>query len=504
MQLLILSLLFQILLFSSASHGLFPSNSKSKEDILPIDDISKTTITFPDIVKNEIIVLDENITLQRWHENHSQDVVTTYIPSDFERPNDNWCLCAVKRFVLPSSQIVVRRAFFYAPLPPNNLELPSLKDSLYVKNNTAILGMISVEMIERSQQYGGITADEVIEKLSSVLGPGDKKRELWGYGSSSWSHTCRWENGNKIFASAYGIQNEDNRAPMVAVYGFLPISEFHVDDIDDYKELSVGGLEINSDSILFQRSIRYLSQYQREAASLLKLYYRNEKDSLDLKTTATMFTDWINLFRNANRSERARSLIFADMVFKRIEGTFLKKYMWELDKLFVTQMQSIGAQLAQGRTEGYVYERSWLKQANALSPKDTVGDLALLIMMQKGFQLEADCHDCGQCFNRIILEGENYLIRSQDKMFSSWVHLILGYAYNDVYCISNGYPTMSTEDTSYPIIDGKYARLKSIEHFATVFQSDKESKDAREAWRCAWRVIAGIQSKRLMYTCVDE
>ena len=487
---LVLAMLLQIHIIGTTGGHALPFNPDFTREFPPSEDSSSTTGGFPEVVKNEIVQLKEGVTLEQWRKEHSQDVITSYVPSLFERTNDTWCLCAEDSYSVPGGHTAIRKAFFYVPLPPSTMELPLLRDSLYVRNNTAILGMISVDVIEPSPQLAGTISNEVIKKLSLVLGPGDTKTKLWGFGSAGWSHTCRWANGNKIFASAYGVQDEDNRAPLIAVYGFLPISEFHVDDIDDYKELSVGGSEMNVDSILFQRAIQDLPPHQPGMSDLLSLYNKDRNDSLDLKATAAAFREWIDSLKYADSSQRARSLIFADLVLKRLEREFFGRYMWDLDRSFVAQMQSLGARLAQGRTEGYVYERSWLKQAYALSPNDASGDLAFMIMMQEGFQLEADCRDCGQCFSRIIVEGEKYLKHSKDKMFLSWTHRILGYAYNDAYCIANGFPTLSSEDKSYPLVDGNHARLKSYEHFAAALELDHKSKASREAWRSAWRVIA--------------
>lgn len=480
--------------------ALFLFHSVTISDSLNID------LEFSRIVKREIVQLEENVTLKQWREQHLKDSISFYRPSEFELSNDNWCICSQKLFRLSNGKTALRKAFFYIPVPSDSSPLPHLNDSLNIRYNTPMLGMIEVEMIELSTEKGIITANTLNSELSTVLGQGDKKIELWGYGSSGWRSTCRWQEGDKIFASAYGIVDEesDNHDPMVAAFGFLPISEFHIDDLDSYKELSIYGSSINADSILFDLSYQYLTIHQKDAKALLNLFRRNEGDTLNLKLTANIFSNWINLFKNANNHERAKAFIFADLVLKSLQWKYFGRYMWNLDRSFVLQLQSIGAQLVQGRTDGYVYERSWLKQAYSISQKDSVGDLALMIMLLHGFRLGADCNDCGQCFNQIIFEGERYLKHSNNKIFSNWVHNILGNAYSDSYYLSKGYPTISMEDNTYVKIEANYARVKAIEHFTQAFENKNQSGFNGEDWRLVWRLVADVHPKNLNYVCVDE
>ena len=281
---------------------------------------------FPDIVKDEILQLEDNITLKTWRQQHPADSVVSFNYSEEEVDNKEWVCRADKFFQLPGTpQVAVRRAYFYAPLPPENLDLPTLADSLNTRNDDPILGMIRVEMIDRSSQYGGIMADSVIEKINGVIGMGDRGAKLWGYGAAGWSHTCRWQVDDKIFASGYGITRTIDELPTVSAFGFLPISNVHVDF--DCKDFSVGGKDLDEDSIVFQRSFQYLGQYKKDAAPLLHLYSKNEKDSLNLKTTLNIFRGWFDIFKNVDNRQRACAFIVADHVLQKLETAFIEKCM---------------------------------------------------------------------------------------------------------------------------------------------------------------------------------
>ncbi len=456
--------------------------------------------SFARIAKSELHELQENITLSAWRQRHPHDSLICF-RYELEQPtvsNEQWCVSADEVFSLPGTQqVALRRAYFYAPPPPPSLVLPQLSDSVRVRTNEAVLGMIWVEMIERSPEASITIANSVQEGLSSWLGSGKVGTELWGYGSSGWSCTDRWQTGDQIYACACGVSPEYGQPPRVVAFGFLPISEVHIDA--DYNEYSVGGAPSHPDSVIFSRTLRKLGANRERANELITIYLagRMQQDSsLDRPNVLGAFRRWIDICANTDREARAAGLAFADQVLSAITDRLA------LDSTIVSQFEPLGAIIRQSRTMGWIYEHSWLKQALALDSSGAVGELALILMMQRGFQLEAGC-TCGACFGRVILEGEKYLPRATDPEFQKMTHFILAYAYSDIVAIHSGIPSTVDDDSGIAITVDQ-ARSKAVGHFRQAISADTSSAGARIAWREAWRLVATLPPTAKNFVCEDE
>lgn len=452
---------------------------------------------FARLAKSELLQLKQNVTLGDWCKTHPDDSLVFFRYTLEEPSNQEWCVQAEKRVILsPSRQIAIRRAYFYAPLPPSGLALRQLKDSVSVRTDEPILGMIWIEMIERSVQASATIADSLSAGLSTWLGSAKIDPEMFYYGSSGWGRRNRWQKGETIFASARGVTSRYSELPMVIAFGFLPISNVHIDDLRDY--FSLGGTPSNPDSIIFQRTLHSLGQNTQRAGNLIATYYhaRTEPpDSLDARRTLDDFREWITLSASSDHQTRAAALLLADQVLNAIIQT--------LDAATIPQFRRLGATITESRTMGWIYERSWLKQALALDSNGTVGDLALMIMIQRGFQLKADCHDCGQCFGNVIQQGERFLLRTKDPWFRRMTHLALAYAYSDVVALANDISSVAAEDSGLQI-STDVARAQSLDHFRQAIKSDPLAEDSRYAWRAAWRLVACIPPQELTFTCSDE
>jgi hypothetical protein len=470
-----------------------------QENSASIDTIRATATNFSEIVRREMLQLEDSVTLGKWRILHPYD---SLVPFGYELKDDigmEWCMRADWSFLLPSGKTAYRRAYFYAPPPSHGLKLPILKDSVRVRTTEPILGMLLVQLAEGSRDIGESIADSARQRLCSVFGIGKIDEKLWGYGSSGWTHTNRWQSGNRIFASAYGLNLDYGSEPKVFACGFLPISDFHVDF--NYNHYSSGGTDTNIDSLIYERSIKLLGQYRENANALMQIYSsrrHSPNTPVDIKGIVNPFRQWIKLFKNTDPHQRAAALVFADQILKPIEGSFNIK-----DTVVISEFRQLGADIRESRTMGWIYESSWLKEARTLDPKGPMGDLALMIMMQRGFQLDAGISDCGRCFIKIIREGEELLERSNDEELRTWTHFKLGYAYSDVVAIESGYPTLTENDTSFQM-SAEVARQKAITHFQEAFSVDSVSTKAYSAWREAWRLVAAIPPKQTMFTFVDE
>jgi hypothetical protein len=452
---------------------------------------------FAGVASVELQQLQSNITLGDWRKTHPSDSLIFFQHSFEEPSNEEWCVIAQRNILLsPSRQVATRRAYFYIPMPPPGLILPRLCDSAEIRVTQPVLGMLWIEMIERSTQASAIIADSLSARLSTWLGAPKIDPEMYYYRAAGWGRRNRWQQGNAIFASARGVTPEYDQPPRVSALGFLPISNVHIDL--DYKDLDIGGIRLNQNSIIFERTLGYLPGHNLDARELTTMFHQGQAEAFDSLNGARALTGlrrWFDIFSAADNRTLAAALLLADQVLHVCERT--------LDTAAVRQLRGLGATLTESRTMGWIYERSWLMRALALDNKGPIGEMALMILIQHGFQIQADCHDCGQCFGRVILEGEKFLLRTRDPQFVIWTNIALGCAYSDVVALANGIESVAAEDSGIQLT-ANAARFKAVEHFRQAIAIDNDFFQARQAWRDSWRLIAGIPPETLHFTCSDE
>jgi hypothetical protein len=249
---------------------------------------------------------------------------------------------------------------------------------------------------------------------------------------------------------------------------------------------------------LLQRSIKPLGTLRALVDTLIAITHVEDLEYREQLDFPRIIDSMRGLFAATQGAGLKRSLaahILADQLLKSIE--------WALDTSSISKLRELGARISGSRTEGPIYESSWITEARTLDPSGEMGDLALQIMFARGFQLLADCSDCGDCFVRIIREGEDYLARAKDSEFRTWTHSWLAQAYADVVAIGSGYDPMGGGGTSFQMTIPE-ARTKAVAHYLSFFGSDTSSTMARSDWREAWRIVAAIPPEGVAYICIND
>jgi hypothetical protein len=289
---------------------------------------------------------------------------------------------------------------------------------------------------------------------------------------------------------------------MISAFGFLPISNVHIDL--DHKEFSITGEEVDKDYGILERALDFLNCNHKYTDPLMNFYpdsRRKHDETLKNKFIA-LLNQWIEYCSKIGNKQRAAAFIFEDQIIGRV----LLNNNWTSDSSFRAQLQQLGVITKEGRTEGWRYVHSFLLEARKLDPNGLMGDLAVMNMMEYGFQLDVGCRDCGDCYKTVIAEGEKYLTYSKDDEFRNWTHLNLGYAYSAIVAIGNGISVFFALDGDSAKIEKRVseARAEAIDHFRLAFISNRNSLESREAWRYAWRLVATIPPQYKKFTCVDE
>jgi hypothetical protein len=80
------------------------------------------------------------------------------------------------------------------------------------------------------------------------------------------------------------------------------------------------------------------------------------------------------------------------------------------------QLDRIGAQFSyDSASERNLYELNWLRQAYELDPNGRAGELAFLLLMQRGFNTSPGCKKGNELFREVIQRGMEYLRQQRSR-----------------------------------------------------------------------------------------
>src|SRR5215470_18948499 len=90
-------------------------------------------------------------------------------------------------------------------------------------------------------------------------------------------------------------------------------------------------------------------------------------------------------------------------------------------------LEGLGAQFAyEEGSERYFYTFNWLRRAYDLEPKRRAGELAFLLLMQRGFDTSPNCANGEEHFREVIGRGKAYLRERRSADVEARVHFMMG------------------------------------------------------------------------------
>jgi hypothetical protein len=207
-----------------------------------------------------------------------------------------------------------------------------------------------------------------------------------------------------------------------------------------------------------------------------------------------LLQDWFNTLKSADTGRRAASLLAADSLL----SAFGSVRPWdqfgteqsstpEQSKLR-TALQELGANFETGFEDpSYHYSGNWLSEAKDLDPDTEGGQLALVAWMSRG----DGCERAGSViFREVISKGEMLLTKKINASTAAKVHFMVGDAYSDIVAIADGVDANGAYTSA--VGDEADSRAKALQHYRAGLALDNTSEDARDAWRQAWHLSAGL------------
>jgi hypothetical protein len=466
---------------------------------------SSDATTFASIAEREISQLDKKTNLAQWLILHGKDErwVKSTDPDGLE------CLRLVKRGWLPSGAIVAQAVYFYPPPAPYPAILPALSGQALM-NSTCTLGMVRVEAQARTEELGRTLAQAVRQQFTKHYGEsvGMKSVPLWGRGP--YGDADRWIPNAEIVSGYDPKRGRDISTPDEVVGG--PVAFVHarlraVDELEHEACCSLPAYRYRSiDNPAFHHAVDMAGVDAALSGQLQKLYEEVFRASgsteqtqqpgnpRQLESLIPVLREWLTASKSSTPVKRAAGLLAADLFLAGVEDSNDGFLGDPKNPQFRSEMEQLGAVFQLNEIAGrYFYTRNWSKQAQEFDPDGKVGEMALLVSLAR-----PSCD-----FRNVLLDGERPLAKGLDASTSAQVHFIVGDAYSDIVAIAGGAETDGEYDLAELRNEAVSARAKALEHYRAGLAGDATSKSAKDAWRQAWHLLAGLLP-RTRNVCIGD
>src|SRR5205823_2928691 len=344
---------------------------------------------------------------------------------------------------------------------------------------------------------------------STRFGKGQYDPKLWFGNAAYWNKTAKWNVGPATFVSAYESIVSGSRPSRVLAFGFLLVSGLHVDlggGEDIYGEAF--DAELRSLDAAFAAS--GLVGKDLEPIHLVKRRieeYHSGKSGAGQSAAGDEVVDalkqWLSTSRRRGRRQYAAALLAADISLD-LSLDLSTQFLNTEDEAIRKRLKAIGANFVYAQLDGYVYTHDWLKNALRLDRGGLIGDLSLISMMEKGFDISGMCVDTGyEGSGRVIFEGERFLSRSRNRKLRARVHLLVAEAYSDVVALSDGQGEDYVAAAKYKRA-APWARLMAIAHYRSVLRMSHSPRNSKRIWKQLWRLLAGAPPTGTNFLCVYD
>lgn len=473
-------------------------------------------------IARELGALDGRITPASWLRAHPRDVLRRYEFDPFLNDGAPWCVEAVSERSLPGGRVLTRRAVFYPPelkgsaarvLPP----LPSRPDSALVRTDC----QLRVLLVAVSRTPAGPDPRPLMDSLQRVLGrlhgtpeTGRTVQQYWA--SARWGESARWRDAARTLVTAYdsgGDWRQDvlEAGPRVLAFAHLPASRLGLsiqEELAGEKASFLAAARV--DSATLAQALALVDAAPEAAASLRalarlgRLYaWEGVPDSVRIDTLVIpALRRWLAATAGLPRPRRAAALLAADRVLATTAGIVGNEHA---ARAITVATGARYAFLPIGR--GYAYEGNLLREAHVTDPTGVAGQLAFLTQLEQGF-IEPACGGdlAGEHFRRVIRDGERFLAQITDSAWRARAHLAVADAYRDIVAVSEGI-AWSGPDPAHYRPEAPRARERAVAHYRAFLALEPAAgalASPWQAWREAWRLLAGLTPAATRFVCLYD
>lgn len=451
-------------------------------------------IAFASVAEREVAQLDNPTTLGGWLGLHGKDERWVKSADTFNVD----CVSFVRREWLPSGAIVGRAIYFYPPQAPSPSVLPKLTGQEL--RNTCTLGEVRVEAQSRTAETGHKMAQAVEERFARNYGSsvGMNSVPFWGRdyhagGAARWIHNAEIVSGYDAKPGRdMSTPDEVVGGPVAFVHARLPIvyeleheacctpkayRYRSIEKMEFHRAVTVAGVG----AIL---SLHFEKLYEEVFQASAYAQNAHQPEHIGwLESLVPALRDWFTALKTLKPAQRAAGLFAADRLVaavQEVDGAPLGHPNKPHPR---SELQQLGAVFKMNEIGGiYDYKNNWLEQARELDPDGEAGQMAMLVSLAR-----PSCDP-----RKVILDGEKLLKKGIDVPTATQLHFIVGDAYSDIVALAAGPPLDADYDAAQFRDDAGSARTKALDHYRAGLGLDAASKNAKDAWRQAWHLSAGL------------
>jgi hypothetical protein len=444
---------------------------------------------------------------------------------DTRNPNDQWadyeeeCHSYFTIDRSPSGIMIPWKLYFYPPPAPKPVTFPD-----HASSRDCVLGTIQVEAEDRGHPELAKQMDTAIrEILVWKFGPSASNDDIPFWGPYPYPDSERWIiNAEVIAGHSSEISHCDNlHGPLLAMgdtafvcgqSSLVRRQELDVARTYRYRDLEDERFHqalviAAADPVLTAKLEKlYTEMFHNYGQQLLRNFQEMVDGSNRLPATPPpswlpsllpSLQEWLAQVKTFPTERRAAGLLAADHLLSA--GQIVAANAWpqkEKDQFF----KKLSAEITPEEVE-YGYNRSWAGQARQLDPTGAVGKMATIGLIAHGPCAWEGDEDPSR---RVIVEGERLLSEGVDAPTAAQVHFMVGDAYSDfVSLAAQGLDAHGGRDPNRYRAEAATDRTKAMEHYRAGLAVDSASQNAQDAWRQAWRILAGLQPEQ-RYVCFDE
>jgi hypothetical protein len=477
---------------------------------IPQDDLGAT-------VSAELAQITPAVSVGDWRKSHPLDTWHRQAYG-FSPPGDSFGdYCAVfktmRRFS-NGSRITRRAVFFIPPVPPTRA-LPDDSAAAGLIENGCILGGIQVELTLGSQENLQVISGQVRDAVSAEFGRAMQEPDPMEPATIRRNPVTAWTKGE----ATVRLKPESSDAPLLpqdphpdlTITSYLP--NYH-DELLDQSRYYPAPDTVATDRQIFELAMRTTALNEKASRPMEDLFrtyldFTAHENGLTPRhfpvspeQLAGVLQQWLNASMDLPPVRRAAALLAADFV---LDGCWnpIEYESHDLGDQAVKPLEAIGINFDRGGPDGTVTNVTWLEDAYRLDPDGPIGDV-LTYMSLLGWPpltpIEtgnaSGLTEYDNLSTYLITTGARYLSRPRDPATTAKVEYAIASSYCDRVAFAEGVGDpiegLPGPPTRQEFELGRGARAEALKHYRAMLAIDKTSTRSLEAWRSAWKLMAGL------------
>ncbi len=495
--------------------GLLIASSMALPCSAQTSDYSSDVVPFVAAADHYVSLLHEGTTLGHW--------LDTRNPADQWAENAEECRSYFTAETLPSKTVIVWKLYFYPPPIPSPIKFPD-----HGSTNDCVLGAVQVEAETHGPYLANLMDGAARELFARRYGQSIGGENVPFWGPYYYPNSARWISNAEIISghSSDVSHCNDLHGPLLAMGDTafvcahsamvrrleLDLARSYryreIEDSQFHRALAIAG----ANPILADKLQNLYKEILRGNAERLQNLFQRSVDAGTplaqavqpptwLALLLPLLREWLNQLKTFPAERRAAGLLVADHLLLAAQTAGEMAGWPRAGTEQWLPLKKLSAELTPSEAENGYYTRSWAKQARELDPTGVAGQMAIIGSMAHA---SCDWQDSDDPSRKVILEGGKLLSGGLDAPIAAQVHFMVGDAYSDFVALAaQGLNAQGSPDATKFRGESEVDRAKALEHYRAGLAVDNASQNAQDAWRQAWRLLAGIQPEE-RYVCFEE